>query len=196
MFNSFPKIPQFNLACGNNKFKEVMHYVYLGKNYTVATNAHILMWVKNDYPDELQKFIDKKGEVFIHKDQWKKISKIKTEDLFFLSVDTHAIVFKAKGKKIFVEYTTSPPSKYPQWQSVLPVDIETGENHIEPQNINAIGINPRFLYNIQMALHEEEALYTYFYGTNRTILVRQPSTYTDIAINQGAIIMPVLMSPQ
>ena len=189
-------LPKFEKVTGKDELREALMNVCITEEYTVATDAHILTWQKADFPVDLIDFIRSEIQVFIPGEQWKKIS---GKDIGFIAVDKHALVFKDKKKcsKIFVEYTTKETAdfRYPQWESVLPVDLKTKKSVLEIQPLPAIGFNPSYLDRIRQAfdLTMNSCFRLDFFGTNRPILVTHETSDKVHFSEKGAILMPATL---
>ena len=176
-----------------------MQYVYVGPEYICATDAHKMVWQKSDWPEELQQFIEEKGYLLVHSEQWKKIS---GKNIRFLDVGKHALVFHdlKKDCKVFVEWEyEGSVGRYPEWQSVLPVDLKTGKTKVEPKQLGAIGFNPRFLADIAdvWGYGKGRGYRMDFFGGNRAILVTVNDADHEEAPHwqqQGAVLMPDLLT--
>jgi hypothetical protein len=191
-------LPKFEKVTGKDELRESLMHVCISKEYTVATNAHVLVWSKIEWPQEFREFISKSEQVFILGDQWKKIS---NKEIVFIAVDKHSLVFKdkKKGSKIFVEYTTKATAnfRYPQWKAVLPCELS---GDIETTEIPAIGVNFSYLKDISDCLGHTDFRLDFF-GQGRAILIRgiqrNPVNRSTVIPNklteEGAIVMPVML---
>ena len=191
-------LPKFEKVTGKDELREALMNVCIGSEYTVATNAHVLVWSKIGWPDEFREFIAEAEQVFILGDQWKKIS---NKEIVFVDVDRHSLVFMdtKKGSKIFVEYTTKETAnfRYPEWKAVLPCELS---GDIETTEIPAIGVNFSYLKDISDCLGHTDFRLDFF-GQDRAILVRgiqrnpvNRSTVIPREIKfEGAIVMPVML---
>ena len=188
-------LPQFEKCASKDELRSAMMHVALFKDYTVCTNAHVLAWQKNEYPSELQSFINEENAVFIPAEQYKKIS---GKEIDFLDVDKHSLVFRdtKKGSKIFVEYTTEkrrPFGRYPQWKQVLPVDIDcNGGSPEEPTAISAIGMDINYLQAVKECFKWPRFRFDFF-GERKAILLTEEGPDKRSWTERGAIVMPVVL---
>lgn len=194
-------LPKFEKCAGRDDLRESMQsmqYISMESDYTVVTDAHKLLWVQSEYPNELMDFIEAEQAIYVHADQWKKVSGKNVE---FVAVDTHSLVFKdaKKGGKIFLEYFTKnkAPFRYPDWKQVLPVDLDKKESRFDIQQLNTIGIDVNHLKAIQEAWNMGKDV-TYrmeFFGYSRAILITENTKDPLHWSKKGAILMPCLVKP-
>lgn len=189
-------LPKFEKCAGKDDLREPMQYISMEKDYTVVTDAHKLLWMRSDYPAALMNLIEAERAVYVHSDQWKKVS---GKDVEFVAVDTHSLVFKAKkGGKIFLEYVTknNAPFRYPEWKQVLPVDLDTKEARYDVQQLNTVGVDINHLKAIQDAWNAGKYV-TYrmeFFGPSRAILITQNTKESLHWSKEGSVLMPCMVS--
>jgi len=185
-------LPKFEKCAGKDDLRESMQYISMERDYTVVTDAYKLLWMRSDYPTDLLEFIESEGSIYIHAEQWKKVS---GKDVEFVAVDKHALVFKdsKKGQKIFLEYITKNTAgfRYPDWKSVLPVDLHTKKARFETTPVNVIGLDVNYFKDIQDAWNMGKYV-TYrmdFFGPLAILITQNNADHLHWS-EEGAILMP------
>ena len=174
-------LPQLHLACVKDETRTALEHIQIDKAYTVATNAHILVWFETSNIFD-QDFIDQlpeKDPIYIHSEDWKKIFKQE-----FFSLENNVIKAQGKGRPILIE-TVELDVKYPNFKVVIPNSNET-----PLKEINAIALNIPLLNTVNTILGKPHrgCLFN-FYGKRKSVIVA-PS---DIDTPGKAIIMPLAL---
>jgi len=134
-------LPEFNELCANDDLQPVMSYVYVTKEFIVATDAHVMGWAKTDdvFETDIIGGIANEG-MLIHSEDWKKMTR--AENIIWKKEGEvlKLIHRKKRDELIEVEYE-SEVAKFPNWRAVVP-ENESG------MEISSISINPTLLMKI------------------------------------------------
>lgn len=177
------RIPELNLACGNDDLRPLFSYVCVDKEYIVATNAHILAYyeTKDVFDKEfIEQFPDKK--ILIHREDWVKFKT--SEQIEWHSKNSIKVHYAKKRPAIFEVEFEENIGNYTKWKSVVPVFQE-----LESTPLAQIGINAEFMATLQKILRKGIGLKCTFYAPNKAIEVE--SVHLD-ETGKG-LVMPVMI---
>lgn len=150
---------RLDLLCATKKSiaSEVLRYVLLTKEWTVATDGHAIVahntkrlfyHLNNSFDD----FLDENDRFLIPADQWKKICQSKVKSCY-LDKQQKSIVTKNgydETLDIIPLKTEEDVDKYPKWENVFPQTVcKKGEGAY------MLGIDPLLLHNLQQAIYPD-----------------------------------------
>lgn len=145
---------KLHLLCANDNdtANTWLHYVLLTKDYVVATNSHALVAHKTDkiFDKVFSEKISGEEKFYIHKNQWKKLCKKKIVRYTFNKDNMTITGYSDKNEALeVIPVVKDDEAIYPNWQGILPPE---GSKFVD---INYLGINPEWLYNLQQAIYPE-----------------------------------------
>lgn len=175
--------PHFNLVTGKDDLRPVMQYVKVGRDFCVATDAHLLMYAdtKEIFSENFVNAIPQDG-IFIHGQDWAKMAK--GQIIEWKNEDTIKIIHKKKRPEI-IEIFREIDGAYPRWESVIPMYCNT------PIDTHIMGINFALAATLQKAMRSDNVAFN-AQAQNRPILV---CDYKGRHNTRG-IIMPVRLEDQ
>lgn len=157
--------PQMHLACSNDDLRPVMSYVYITKDHSVATNAHIIAIAetKNLFDDDFINIIPDDG-FYIHKDDWKKICQC--DCVLVESEKVVELVHNRKRNELIKIELVENVGKFPNWKAVIPRPDK------EKIPFNTFGLNGEFLATVQKIISKNDSLVIETFTKNSGFLVK------------------------
>lgn len=172
---------KLHLSAGKDALRPVMQHILLTKKEFVATDAHIMSVVPNGYilDEDSIALIPDEG-LLIDAKVWKtiynanRISLTLEDNKYFIQA-----MFTNKPFMVFEVFKDGQLYNFPKWEQVLP-------NESASQEVPAIGLDSKLLYNLGQAL-DIPSFKLEFNGQNRPIMCKSLSD----SDNAYGIIMPI-----
>lgn len=185
------KFPKFQNLCSKDQLRPSMTYVMFTREYIVATDAHILGWVKPSVliePTILDELFKDEERLFIPASEWKKIG---GKDI--VNIEKQADFLMCSTLKDTIAIRFFKDVHYPNWKAVVPMDLNT-DVMIQADVLDSICINMQYISLCSSVYtksdHPGKGWKFRFSGTTKAIVVTPNclETYKDM----GFIIMPIL----
>ena len=196
--------PPLELACGKDDLRPVMTYVKIDREYTVATDAHMMVVYKtkdafNQRYDNSE-FVEKIPEagIYIHREDWAKLKRAMF--IQWKSDDVLELIFQNKRKQL-IEIIVGQSGcdgrgacfkvdgavqRYPLWKNVIP-SVSTTEK-VVPE---VFTLNADYASKAQKILGGE-ALKFEMFGIRKGMLCKAVSFSGEEIKNSGfALVMPM-----
>lgn len=178
MKNLFPLL---HLVCSNDDMRPTMNFVKVCKDFTVATDAHVLVYYKTEEIFN-QDFIDLLEEpIYIHSDDWKILHK---NDGYHLRPDGIIEIMQDKKRDQLIK--VDKDKNYPKWENIIP----TGEM----KETFKVGFNADLLLKAQKVMLSKIGLEISFFGANKGVLAKPANghcTRPAEKLKGTALIMPI-----
>lgn len=178
------KFPKLHLACADDELCPAMECVCVGKEFTYASDAHILVRHKTSeiFDDKFVESLPENNVLIPRKAIYLMCQKLTTG--VNLSDDKKSIILKrTDGSEISFKFFTD--RSYVDAESVIPKD----KNY---DSVKRIGLSSNLLDRLADAMGcNQSLLQLYFYGETKSVIVK--TNYSDYESVLG-LIMPVMIN--
>jgi hypothetical protein len=158
------KIPKIHYATTNDFYSPIMSYVLVTKEDIVATNGHVLVLHKTNNVFE-DYFIEQLPDrCLIKNENWKILCKGYYTIEFLKGVNCIKISSKLDTYLINVEFEKDLDVEYFKYNKLFD-DYNKGD-------IDSIGISPKFLYDLSIAMDSKSAAELNFESKEKAIIVK------------------------
>jgi len=179
------KFPKLYLVCDAWELRPQFQYAKVDKEFTIATNAHIIVKHKTSelFKDDFVDSLPENG-IMIHANAIKLICKSSTVKIS-LSDDKNNIQLHQKDLS-WISYNCQPGLPFPSTDSLFP-ELD------KCQPLKEIALSANLLFNLAEGMGvRTKILHLYFYEPTKAILVKanNPDEYFSVI----GLIMPVMIN--
>lgn len=181
------KFPKLYLAVSDDFLRPVMSHAYVTKEFTYASDAHILVRHRTEeiFNPEFCKDIPEQG-VYIPSYVLKMIHQSKVIGLLLINNATQIKLLRKDYNLTFDLPKADDLGKYPDADKLI-----NGNDPVQP--LEEIALSPTLLHNLIQAIDHSSTVRMKFKGANKNIIC-SPNTDAPDYPSVKALIMPCLIN--